>query len=83
MEIFSTYSVKIKHYNKILKPTLLCYRNAVDYFISVCLAEWDNISVISGSTERMKIVEPLSTRLQVTQNRSMTLIQSSISFQVT
>ena len=59
MEIFSTYSVKIKHYNKILKPTLLCYRSAVDYFINVCLSEWDNISIISGSTERMKIVEHL------------------------
>ncbi len=31
MKIFSSYSVKIKHYNHIFKDTVAIYRSAVDY----------------------------------------------------
>ncbi len=34
MEIFSTYSVKIKHYNHIFKETFSLYREAVDFLYS-------------------------------------------------
>lgn len=44
MEVFTTYSVKIQHYNHIFKDTLTIYRSAVDYLIGVCLAEWDDIA---------------------------------------
>ena len=40
MKIFSTYSVKIKHYNNIFKETINIYREAVDFLIDVCLKEW-------------------------------------------
>ena len=46
MQIYSTYSVKIKHYNHIFKDTVSVYRGAVDFLITVCLNEWDNISKI-------------------------------------
>lgn len=39
MKIFSTYSVKIKHYNHIFKDTVSIYRHAVDFLINVCLNE--------------------------------------------
>lgn len=32
MQIYSTYSVKIKHYNHIFKDTVSVYRDAVDFF---------------------------------------------------
>ena len=41
MKCFSTYSVKIKHYNHIFKETVAIYRRAVDFFINVCLMEWN------------------------------------------
>ena len=44
MQIYTTYSVKIKHYNHIFKDTVNIYRRAVDYLITVCLDNWDNIS---------------------------------------
>ena len=46
MNIFSTYSVKIKHYNHIFKDTVSIYREAVDFLIEVCLREWEDISAI-------------------------------------
>lgn len=45
MRINSTYSVKIKNYNRILDPTVRMYRNVVDYFIDVILKEWTVFSV--------------------------------------
>ena len=44
MEIYSTYSVKIKHYNHIFKDTVSVYREAVDFLINVCLNEWEIIA---------------------------------------
>ena len=41
MKIFTTYSVKIKHYNHIFKDTVSIYRKAVDFFIDVCLDKWE------------------------------------------
>ena len=59
MRIFSTYSVKIKHYNHIFKDTVSIYRKAVDFFIDVCLTEWEDILPISGSVVRQQYVEHL------------------------
>lgn len=41
MNIFSSYKVKIKHYNHIFEQTVEIYRNAVSFFIEVCDKEWD------------------------------------------
>ena len=59
MKIFSTYSVKIKHYNHIFKDTISVYRNAVDFLIDVCLSEWTDISAMSGNLLRQQYVERL------------------------
>lgn len=59
MKIYSTYSVKIKHYNKIFKETVVIYRSAVDFLIHVCLNEWDTIRTIDAPLARMRCVELL------------------------
>ena len=62
MKIFSTYSVKIKHYNHIFKETIKIYREAVDYLIEVCLNEWDDILAIKGNLNQQRYVERLCHR---------------------
>ena len=47
MQVYTAYSVKIKHYNKIFKDTVAIYRHAVDYLIAVCLDNWDAISAVN------------------------------------
>lgn len=59
MKIFSSYSVKIKHYNHIFKDTVAIYRSAVDYLISVCLEEWNTVSGIQGNLLRQQYMERL------------------------
>ena len=62
MKIFSTYSVKIKHYNHILKETIEIYREAVDYLIDVCLNEWNDIIAIKGNLNQQRYTERLCHR---------------------
>lgn len=59
MRVYSTYSVKIKHYNKIFKETVAVYRLAVDFLINVVINEWDIIKPIDASLVRMRCVESL------------------------
>ena len=59
MKIFSTYSVKIKHYNHIFKDTVSIYRHAVDFLINVCLNEWNDISDIQNNLLKQKYIESL------------------------
>ena len=59
MKIFSTYSVKIKHYHHIFKDTVSLYREAVDFLIQVCLKEWENISCVHGTLLQQQYVERL------------------------
>lgn len=61
MEIFSTYSVKIKGQNRIFRDTAEIYRSAVDFFIGVCLTEWDHICPLKG-LRRNNEVEALTVR---------------------
>ena len=58
MQIYSTYSVKIKHYNHIFKDTVSVYRDAVDFLITVCLDEWESITVFTGHN-RLSYIESL------------------------
>lgn len=62
VKIYSTYSVKIKHYNKIFKDTAKLYRQAVDFLINVCLNEWDDIKQIEKSLEKRAYIEKVSHR---------------------
>ena len=59
MKIFTTYSVKIKHYNHIFKDTVFIYRKAVDFFIDVCLDKWECMLPISGNVLKQQYVEHL------------------------
>lgn len=68
MKLFSTYSVKIKHYNNIFQKTIALYRDAVDFLIGVCLAEWDAISVIDLDMFRQQYVEHLCHRTRKNLN---------------
>ena len=53
MRYYSLYSVKIKHYNHILKETVSLYRKVTDFFLQVCLKEWD---VLSTKTAHQKLL---------------------------
>ena len=59
MNLYSTYSCKIKHYNHILKQTVVIYRSAVDYCIQICLQHWDKISLINTSNLKQQYVEQM------------------------
>lgn len=59
MKLFSTYSVKIKHYTHIFKETVLLYRAVVDFLIGVCLEQWDIIATINQGLLRQQYVEHL------------------------
>ena len=53
MELVSTYSVRIKDFSHIFDKTAELYRDAADFFISVCMREWDTVSA-AGSPDRMR-----------------------------
>lgn len=59
MKIVSTYSVKIKNCNRILRDTIVKYRDAVDFLIPVCLHEWDNLKEIPQQKSRQRYIETL------------------------
>ena len=58
MRIYTTYSVKIKHYNHIFKDTVAIYRRAVDYLIAVCIDKWDTVVTFKGQS-RLTYIESL------------------------
>lgn len=65
MELYSSYSIKIKHYNSIFLQSVDLYRKAVDYFIQVCLQEWDSLKQIKD-VKTVNAVEALTIK---TKNR--------------
>lgn len=65
MQIFSSYKVKIKHYNKIFTQTVEIYRNAVSFFIDICNKEWKTLESLKN-LERCREIEKLS--LQTKKN---------------
>ena len=64
MYVYSTYSVKIKHYNNIFKSTVEIYRRAVDFFLKVCLDNWDNISALKGHN-RLSYIKQLTHKTKI------------------
>ena len=58
MKIFTSYSVRIKHYSHIFKDTVNLYRSAVDMLIEICLNEWEDIVVLKGH-EQLTFIETL------------------------
>ena len=67
MNIFSSYKVKIKHYNHIFEQTVEIYRNAVSFFIDVCDKEWDILESLN-SLERCRKIEELTLQTKKNQN---------------
>jgi hypothetical protein len=59
VKVYTSYKVKIKHYNHIFKDTVAVYRNAVDFLIDVCNSEWDGITQFDGALDRQRYVEVL------------------------
>ena len=67
MNIFSSYKVKIKHYNHIFEHTVEIYRNAVSFFIDVCDKEWDVLEQLKN-LERCRKMEELTLLTKKNQN---------------
>lgn len=67
MNIFSSYKVKIKHYNHIFEQTVEIYRNAVSFFIDVCDKEWDVLEPLKN-LEKCRKVEELTLQTKKNQN---------------
>ena len=67
MNIFSSYKVKIKHYNHIFEQTVEIYRNAVSFFIDVCDKEWDVLEQLKN-LERCRKIEELTLQTKKNQN---------------
>ena len=67
MNIFSSYKVKIKHYNHIFEQTVEIYRNAVSFFIEVCDKEWDVLEPLK-SKEKLSFIEKFTLQTKNNQN---------------
>lgn len=67
MNIFSSYKVKIKHYNKIFEQTVEIYRNAVSFFIDICDKEWNTLEELR-SLERCSLMEKYTIQTKKNQN---------------
>lgn len=57
MKILSTYSVKVKQYNRIFQDTVKWYRKATEYLIIVCLNEWDGLESLPNSKAKYNAIE--------------------------
>jgi len=44
MDCYTSYEIKIKHYNHIFKETVSIYNRAVDFFLEVALTNWMELS---------------------------------------
>ena len=60
MKIHTSYSCRITQYRNIFKETVQIYRNAVDFFINVCLQEWSLFSNLQYQNESTTVMENLT-----------------------
>ncbi|MBT9826356.1 transposase, partial [Enterocloster bolteae] len=66
MKLSMTYRVRTKGFNHIFNETVRLYRQAVSFFVDVCLTEWDCVSAGQFQKERVNLVEALT--IQTKQN---------------
>lgn len=59
MKVVATYSVKIKNYNEIFRQSVSLYREAVDFYLSLILAEWKDFAGLS-QIKAVNLAESLS-----------------------
>ena len=70
MKITSTYSVRLRNFNRVFDDTVEVYRHAVDYFIELVIANWNtNFANLSRANDCIRVAEGLSVR---TKKRLMT-----------
>ena len=65
MKQMSSYPVRISRsadIRKTLSATAGIYRRAVDFFISVCMEEWDTVSACKGQTGKVNAVEAFTVK---------------------
>ena len=62
MKLSMTYRVRTKGFNHIFNETVRLYRQAVSFFVDVCLKEWNRISVIQGQKIRSGFMESLTVK---------------------
>ncbi len=60
MKTKAMYSQKIRHYSHVFDETVKAYRDAVTFFISVCIKEWDIISFQTSPQRRMNALEAMT-----------------------
>ena len=66
MKLSMTYRVRTNGFNHVFDETVRLYRQAVSFFVDVCLTEWDVISAGQFQKERVNLVESLT--IQTKQN---------------
>ena len=59
MKLTSSYTVELKHINKILNNTVKIYRKALAFLIDVFHSEWDDLYLIKDKQERAMYAEKL------------------------
>ena len=70
MKITSTYSVRLRNFNRVFDDTVEVYRHAVDYFIELVMANWNtHFANLSHANDCIRVAEGLSVR---TKKRLMT-----------
>ena len=62
MKLSMTYRVRTKGFNHIFDKTVRLYRQAVSFFVDVCLKEWNLISTGKLQKKRVNLVESLTVR---------------------
>lgn len=62
MKLSMTYRVRTRGFNHIFDETVRLYRQAVSFFVDVCLTEWNLISTEKLQKERVNLVESLTVR---------------------
>ena len=60
MEIYTSYKIKVRGFNDVLADTVRIYCDAVNWYISLCLEQWDKVSSLAGAKKRLSFVESLS-----------------------
>ena len=63
MKITSTYSVRLRNFNRVFDDTVEVYRHAVDYFIELVIANWNTrFANLSRANDCIRVAEGLSVR---------------------
>ena len=63
MKVTSTYSVRLRNFNRVFDDTVEVYRRAVDYFIELMMEHWEShFANLSHANDCVRVAEILSVR---------------------